>query len=260
MSAVENETNNESNSKENVPIEVRSISSDDVICVDGPSTNKKLKIESSSNTQNDSNICQNDATTNDVIDVMAPPNPNTPQYLDEQNNTTIMMMLNKQHDYMVHNSPNSNTNSNSNSTTNSCSSSPPPLSATISTVNSTCDSNLPYSIEIMGNEDNSRLREQRQQQQLQQIQSDPIYAHNTPENNVVQQHENQQQRMLITNSMQLDNCNEQILHNSYNNNNNLDEDEDDVIEQKFNDAENYVLESGEVSTDDSGNGKSNLWN
>ncbi|XP_075165109.1 transcriptional regulator additional sex combs isoform X2 [Haematobia irritans] len=46
-------------------------------------------------------------------------------------------------------------------------------------------------------------------------------------------------------SLKLDSYENSVIDNSYN------EDDDDVIEQKFNDAENYVLESGEVSTDDS---------
>lgn len=46
----------------------------------------------------------------------------------------------------------------------------------------------------------------------------------------------------LDSAMQLDNCTNNTLD---------DDDDDDLIEQKFADAENYVLESGEVSTDNS---------
>lgn len=256
----------DSSLKENVPTEVNSLnsSSDDVICLDGPTTSKKLKIDKSESNSNNSSICQIDAENEaeeEEDDVMAPPNQNMPQYLDEEINTRSMMTMN--------NNSSSNSNSNSNSATNSCSStSPPPatvsLSANISTsVNSTCDNNLPYTIDLMGSNETTNLREQQQDQQQQptpqhqlqhQQQQEHTYTHSTAEmEHANQQH--QQESMILTNSMQLDNCNDQLLHNPYNNNN-MDEDEDDVIEQKFNDAENYVLESGEVTTDASGNGKS----
>uniref|UniRef100_A0A1A9V1N8 DEUBAD domain-containing protein n=1 Tax=Glossina austeni TaxID=7395 RepID=A0A1A9V1N8_GLOAU len=50
----------------------------------------------------------------------------------------------------------------------------------------------------------------------------------------------------LDSAMQLDNCTNNTLD---------DDDDDDLIEQKFADAENYVLESGEVSTDNSADSK-----
>ncbi|KAL9916157.1 transcriptional regulator additional sex combs isoform 1-T10 [Glossina fuscipes fuscipes] len=50
----------------------------------------------------------------------------------------------------------------------------------------------------------------------------------------------------LDSAIQLDNCTNNTLD---------DDDDDDLIEQKFADAENYVLESGEVSTDNSADSK-----
>lgn len=254
---MENQQKIENNLDEHVLIEVKDVSGnineiigddddddDDVYCIDGPTTSKKQKIESLETPQT-SNVCHINNAKNDMDMMVAPANPTTSQYLDEQSDMVLIMNKQQHQDYMV--------NTSSNST--SCSSSPPPpplqsiTATTISTVNSTCDSNLPYSIDMDNDDDNNDhtiIKEQHQQEET--------FTHLSPE---VEQHH----QSILNTSMQLDNCTNHHLqlHNTYNSNNNDNnleaDDEDDVIEQKFNDAENYVLESGEVSTDDSGNGE-----
>lgn len=230
----------------NVPIEIKSDSENDDddndIEDEGPSSSKKFKMETTTSETTPPEIVCHDLTEDEVVHNEDEPTI-IPQNFDD-NHSMEQDEIDDDDDDEDEDKHLVNATTTSSTTTTSLS--------TISTVNSTCDNNQQQNDAETENETEPELPTFNNDDHGQYFSFPPTVSSEIQQKPQLQQEQQHHHHPPIQLTLKLDNYENTIMANNYNE----DEDED-VIEQKFNDAENYVLESGEVSTDDSGTGKCN---